>query len=602
MRGRQLRGGRASGDAGANHYEIDCIHRFWTSHRDVRHSSIMKEFPRYQKYCSSGNGHGKTWLAALLLALVPLACAAAEQDQPRYDLVIRNARVLDGLGNPWVWADIAIRDGRFARIGRVAERGRREIDARGDYASPGWIDMMDQSGSVLLRNGLAENKLREGVTTAIAGESGTPVPSAQLAEYFDTLERQGISLNFGTYYGAGQARREVMGDVDGRPTLEQMNSMKAHVDAAMRAGALGIATALIYPPQSFQTTDDLVELARVAGKYGGIYASHMRDESADLLKSIGESIEIGERAGVQVEIFHFKAAYAPGWGKLVPQAGALIEAARNRGVSIAADMYVYTAGGTGLEVTVPTWVFADGKDKAIERLKDPAIRARLKEEVRAGSEPGWSNLVAAAGGWDHVVLANAFNPKYDVYRFKSLAYIGEQLHRDPADVAWDIVLGALPRRAMGLFFLMSEPDIEMALKFPWMSIGSDAGASEGPGKMDGTGLPHPRAYGNFPRVIAEYVRKRHVLTLEDAVRKMTSWPATRMRFYDRGAIREGLRADLTVFDYDRIEDRADYEHPLNPPTGIDYVLVNGQVVIDKGRHTGAKPGTVLRGPGYRSRE
>ncbi len=251
--------------------------------------------------------------------------SALAQPAPIYDIVIRNGHLLDGDGNPWVNADVAIKDGRFVKIGRVEGRGAREIDARGDYVSPGWIDMMDQSGEVLLKNGLAENKLREGVTSAIAGEGGTPVPSAQIADYFKKLETQGISLNFGTYYGSGQARVEVMGDVAGHPTPQQLDAMKAHVDEAMRAGAMGIATALIYPPDSFQSTEDLIELSRVAAKYGGIYASHMRDESAKLLQAIGESIEIGEKTGIQVEIFHFKGAYAPGWGKLVPQAGELIE-------------------------------------------------------------------------------------------------------------------------------------------------------------------------------------------------------------------------------------------------------------------------------------
>ncbi|HEX3914058.1 MAG TPA: amidohydrolase family protein [Steroidobacteraceae bacterium] len=536
--------------------------------------------------------------AAALLGWMSSAAASPAQSAPLYDVVIRNGHLLDGAGNPWVNADIAIKDGRFVKVGRVEGRGAREIDAEGDYVSPGWIDMMDQSGEVLLKNGLAENKLREGVTSAIAGEGGTPVPSAQIADYFKKLETQGISLNFGTYYSSAQARVEVMGDVAGHPSHEQMERMKAHVDEAMRAGAMGIATALIYPPDSFQTTEDLIELARVAAKRGGIYASHMRDESAQLLKAIGESIEIGEKTGIQVEIFHFKGAYAPGWGKLVPQAGALIESARARGVSIAADMYVYTAGGTGLDITVPNWLWEQGAKVGLERLKDPAVRARLKKEVAGGSLPGWSNLVEASGGWDHIVLANAFNPQYDRYRFKSIAFIAKQLGKDPADVAWDIVLAAQPNRAMGLYFMMNEPDIETALRWPWMSIGSDAGANEAPGKIDAIGLPHPRAYANFPRVIAEYVKKRHVLTLEDAIRKMTSWPATRMHLYDRGAIREGLKADVTVFNEERLEDVATYENPTAYPTGIDYVLVNGKLVIDKGHHTGAKPGNVLRGLGY----
>jgi N-acyl-D-amino-acid deacylase len=532
----------------------------------------------------------------LILSVVGIAAVA--QPAPVYDIVIRNGRMLDGSGNPWVKADVAIKDGRFIKVGRVEGRGTREIDAQGDYVSPGWIDMMDQSGEVLLKNGLAENKLREGVTSAIAGEGGTPVPSVEIEEYFKKLEAQGISMNFGSYYGSGQARVEVMGDVAGHPSAQQIEAMKAHVDEAMRAGAMGIATALIYPPDSFQSTADLVELARVAAKYGGIYASHMRDESARLLEAIGESIEIGEKTGIQVEIFHFKGAYAPGWGKLVPQAGALIESARARGVSIAADMYVYTAGGTGLDITVPNWVWEQGAKTGLERLKDPKVRERLKKEVAAGSAPGWSNLIEASGGWDHILLANAFNPKYDRYRFKSIEYIAKQLGQDPADVSWDIVLGAQPNRAMGLYFMMSEPDIEMALRWPWMSIGSDAGANEAPGKIDAIGLPHPRAYANFPRVIAEYVKKRHVLTLEEAIRKMTSWPATRMRLYDRGVIREGLKADVTVFNEERLDDVATYENPTSYPTGIDYVMVNGQLVIDKGRHTGAKPGNVLRGAGY----
>ena len=523
--------------------------------------------------------------------------AALAQSSPVYDIVIRNGKVLDGAGNPWIRADVAIKDGRFVKIGSVAGRGIREIDAAGDYVSPGWIDMMDQSGEVLLKNGLAENKLREGVTTAIAGEGGTPVPSAQIDRYFKQLESQGISLNFGTYYGSAQARVEVMGDKAGRPSAAQMDQMRAHVDEAMRAGAMGIATALIYAPDSFQTTEDLIELARVAARYDGIYASHMRDESAKLLQAIDESIEIGEKAGIQVEIFHFKGAYSPGWGQLVPEAGQKIEAARARGISIAADMYVYTAGGTGLDITVPNWVWEQGEKRGLERLKDPKVRVRLKQEIAAGSMPGWSNLIEASGGWDHIMLANAFNPKYDRYRFKSIAYIAQQLGKDPADVAWDILIAAQPNRAMALYFMMSESDIETALKWPWMSIGSDAGANEAPGKIDSLGLPHPRAYANFPRVIAEYVKRRHVLTLEDAIRKMTSWPAARMRLFDRGVIREGLKADVTVFNEDHLDDVASYENPTSYPIGIDYVVVNGQLVINQGQHTGLKPGNVLRGAG-----
>jgi N-acyl-D-amino-acid deacylase len=361
---------------------------------------------------------------------------------------------------------------------------------------------------------------------------------------------------------------------------------------------MGIATALIYPPDSFQSTQDLVELAKVAAQYNGIYASHMRDESAALLTAIGESIQIGEQAGIQVEIFHFKGAYQPGWGQLVPQAVTLIDGARARGVNIGADMYLYTAGGTGLDITVPNWVWEKGMEQGLKQLRSKRVRERLKQELQGGSLPGWSNLVHASGGWDHVVLANAFNERYDKYRYQSLDSIGKQLGKDPADVAWDILLGAAPKnRAMALFFMMSEDDVQTALKQPWMAIGSDAGAAEKLGEMDAIGLPHPRAYGNFPRLIAEYVRKRKVISLEDAVRKLTSLPATRMRLFDRGALREGLWADLTIFDFDRIQDTATYENPVAAPTGVDYVLVNGQIVVDEGKHTGATPGKVLRGSG-----
>jgi N-acyl-D-amino-acid deacylase len=545
----------------------------------------------------------KQLLRVFLLTWAAFAATAAMAAEGfAYDVVIRNGRLLDGLGNPWVRANIAIKDGRIAEIGRCDARGRREIDAHDRYVSPGWIDLMDQSGEVLQRYGLAENKLLQGVTSAIAGEGGTPVPAAEIDAYFRGLEQSGISLNFGSYYSSAQARVAVMGEGAGAPTAAQLEKMKELVATAMRAGAVGIATALIYPPDSFQSTQDLIELAKVAAQYNGIYASHMRDESAALLTAIGESIQIGEQAGIQVEVFHFKGAYQPGWGQLVPQALALIDGARARGVNIGADMYLYAAGGTGLDITVPNWVWERGIEPGLKQLRSPRVRERLKRELQAGSQPGWSNLVHASGGWDHVVLANAFDERYDKYRYKSFEYIGKELGRDPADVAWDILLKAAPKnRAMALFFMMSEDDIQTALKAPWMAIGSDSGAAERLGEMDAIGLPHPRAYGNFPRLIAEYVRKRKVLTLEDAVRKLTSLPATRMRMFDRGALRDGLWADLTIFDFDRIQDNATYESPVAPPTGIDYVLVNGQIVVDEGKHTGAKPGKVLRGPGFSPR-
>jgi N-acyl-D-aspartate/D-glutamate deacylase len=512
-----------------------------------------------------------------------------------YDVVIRHGRVLDGQGNPWILADVAIRDGRFVKIGKVTGRGRTEIDATGKYVSPGWIDMMDQSGGVLPRNGLAENKLQEGVTTAIGGEGGTPVPAARVREYFTGLERTGISINFGSYFSETQARVAVLGRSARAPNAAELDWMRAIVDTAMRGGAMGMTTALIYPPSSYSTTDELVEVAKAAAKYGGTYASHIRDEGRGVVGAVNEAIAIGERAGMPVEVFHLKVADRPGWGVRMDSIARTIDAARARGVDVAADLYVYTAGGTGLEATIPSWAQEGGTDSLKMRLANPEIRARLKREVGTGS-PGWWNIIEAAGGWDGVVLVNARNPENARYEQKTIAQIARETGKDPADAAWDLVAQG-SGRVMAIYHMMGEQDIETALRFPWTSIGSDAGAVVQIGVPDGTGLPHPRSFGNFPRVIAKYVKERHVLTLPEAVRKMTGWPATRMRLAGRGTIGVGNWADVTIFDYDRLQDRATYERPMELPTGIEWVLVNGVVTIDHGKHTGAKAGRVLWGPG-----
>jgi N-acyl-D-amino-acid deacylase len=533
---------------------------------------------------------------ALLGALVahPLAAQQTSTSAP-YDVVIRNGHVLDGAGNPWIAADVAIRDGRFVRIGVVPERGRVELDARGKYVSPGWIDVMDQSGSALRRNPLAENKLMMGVTTVIAGEGGTPVTASEIPGYFQLLEQQGISVNFGTYFSESQARVAVLGMSSRAPSADELVRMRAIVDTAMRAGVMGMTTALIYPPSSYATTAELVEVGRAAARLGGVYASHIRGEGKEVVQSVQEAITIGEQAGMPVEIFHLKVAYRPGWGVLMDSVRQVVEQARSRGVDVAADLYVYTAGGTGLEATIPSWAFEGGKDSLLARLAQPAIRARLKREQQAGV-PGWWNIIEAAGGWDGIVLANARNPANDKYNGKTLAQIAREMGKDPADAAMDLVAQG-QGRVMAIYHMMSEPDIETALRFPWTSIGSDAGAVAVGGAGDDLGLPHPRAFGNAVRVIAKYVKQRHVLTLEEAVRKMTSWPATRMRLANRGLIKEGNWADVTIFDLGALEDRATYERPTEYPAGVEWVLVNGAVTIDHGKHTGAKAGQVLYGPG-----
>ncbi len=534
-------------------------------------------------------------LIGLLILSLLAAPIAAQADQPMYDLVIRNGRVLDGAGNPSVLADVAIKDGRFVRIGKIEGKGKREIDATGRHVSPGWIDMQDQSGGVLPRNGLAESKLLQGVTTGIAGEGGAPVAADKLAEYFAALEKSGISMNFGTYYGETQTRVAVLGQDSRDPTPDELARMRAIIETAMKNGAMGISTALIYPPASYSKTEEIAEMAKVAGQYGGLYISHIRGEGKELIEAINEAITIGEKGQLPVEIYHLKAAYAPGWGKLMVEAGKTIDAARGRGVDVAANMYLYTAGGTTLAAVIPSWASDGGNAKLMERLKDPATRARLKKEIKTGS-PGWWNIVEAAGGWKNIMLVGAGNTDNKRFENKSIAQIAKEWKKDPADTAFDLVLQA-NGRVSALYFMMSEQDIETAVKFPWVSLGSDAAASLKLEDPNTVGAGHPRSFGNFPRLIAEYVRNKHVITLPDAIRKMTSWPAARLRLPSRGLIKEGCWADVVIFDYDKIQDQSTYEYPYKTPTGIDYVLVNGQVVVDHGKHTGAKPGKVIYGPG-----
>jgi N-acyl-D-amino-acid deacylase len=536
---------------------------------------------------------------ALLLATSFVAGPPAVlglQAPPEYDIVIRHGRVLDGAGNPWIRADVAIRSGRIVRIGRIEGQGRREIDATGLYVSPGFIDMMDQSGGVLPRNGLAENKLRMGVTTAIGGEGGTPVPVDSIEGYFRRLEEQGISINFGTYFSETQARVPVLGNSARAPNGDELERMKEIMRSAMRQGAMGMTTALIYPPSSFATTDELVAVGEAAAEYGGIYASHIRDEGEGLVGAVREAIAVGERAGMPVEIFHYKGAFEPGWGRVIKEAAVEIEAARARGVDVAADLYPYTAGGTGLEATIPSWVFDGGRDSVRARIGRPEVRVRLKREVETGYE-GWWNIVEAAGGWDGVVLVNARNADNARFESMSITAIAEEMGKEPADAAWDLVAQG-EGRVMAIYHMMSEDDVQWALQRTWTSIGSDAGAALSAGVTDGLGLPHPRSYGTFPRILARYVRDTGTLTLEEAIRKMTSWPATRMRLARRGVIREGAWADITIFDLDRVQDLATYDEPVLFPEGIEFVLVNGVVTIENGgTHTGARSGHVLYGPG-----
>jgi len=529
---------------------------------------------------------------AVAVAALTAGLALAAYPQPGYDILITGGRVLDGAGNPWVAANLAIKGDRIVRIGRFTAPAARVIDATGLYVAPGFIDIMDQSGAVLRRDGTAQSKVRQGVTTAVAGEGGTPVPPADLDGYFATLEKQGISLNFGTFVSAAQARTAILQSANRDPSPEELDRMKAIVEAGMQHGALGLTTALIYPPESYSKTPELIELAKVAARYGGIYASHVRDEGLGVLDAIGEAIEIGEKAGLPVEIFHLKVAHRAGWKTMLPKIDALVRAARARGVDVTADQYPYTASGTGLEACIPAWAAEGGAAERNKRLKDPAIRARIRNEMAHGA-PGWFNRIDAVGSWKNIVIASMPPGGDQHYVGMSIDAIARERQQPPEDTVMDLV-SQTTGGISALYFMMSEDDVRTAMTYPWVSVGSDAAA----GSIDtAQGRGHPRQYGTFPRIIARYVREAKVLTLENAIRRMTSLPATKLHLGGRGVLTEGSFADLVIFDYERIEDTATYEAPHQYPKGIPYVLVNGQLVVDNGQHTGARPGRVIYGPG-----
>jgi N-acyl-D-amino-acid deacylase len=528
----------------------------------------------------------------LLLGIVFLSSCTALAQPGLYDVLIKGGRVLDGAGNPWFSADIAIAGDRIVRIGRFEATARRVIDARGLYVAPGFIDMMDQSAGALYRDGRVQSKIRQGVTTAIAGEGGTSGPAEELDKDFAELTAKGISINFGTYVSAAQARMAVLGSANRDPDPQELDKMRAVIDAAMKRGALGMTTALIYPPGSYAKTPELIELAKVAARYGGIYATHVRDEGEGVLAGIGEAVEIGEKAGLPVEIYHLKVAHKKYWGKTMPKINDLVLAARGRGIEVTADQYPYTAGGTGLEACIPAWAAEGGAEERNRRLKDPEIRKRIKREMQQGS-PGWWNIVQASGSWKNVFIASMPDGGEKRYEGMDIASIARLLKKTPEDTVIDLV-AAFPNRISALYFMMSEGDVKTAMQYPWVSVGSDAGS----GSVEtARGKVHPRQYGTFPRIIARYVRESKVLSLENAVRRMTSLPAGKLHIGGRGLLQEGNFADIVIFDLDKIEDTATYENPYQYPKGIPYVLVNGQVVIDKGEHTGATPGRIIYGGG-----
>lgn len=536
-------------------------------------------------------------LLALLLFATP-----SFADEPAYDLVIRHARLVDGTGNPWVYADVAVRGDRIAGVGRVPGTGKREIDAKGLVVAPGFIDIHSHSDYLLLEDGNAPSKVHQGVTTEILGEGVSAGPYTgetradgrtrfeTLGEYFRTVEKKGIAVNVASYVGMDNVWQSVMGTSYARPMPEQFGRMKQVLDGAMDDGALGLSTMLMMPPGSLATTDDLVDLCSVVKKHGGCFSSHIRNEGEGVFESVKEAIAVGERAGVPVDVIHLKIADQKLWGRM-NEVVALIDAARQRGVAVQANVYPYTRGNNDLASIIPPWAHEGGTRKMLERLRDPQQRVRLKKDIRDGI-PGWYNHYLAVGGdWSRMLVSGKGSyAGLTVDRIIADKSRGKDI--DPLDVLFNLLSetgGSIPT----VYEHHTEKDMTLALKQPWCSVGSDgsAYATEGPLRR---GNPHPRNFGTFPRVLGVYVRRTGLLTLEDAVRKMTSANAAKIGLIDRGVVRAGAFADLTVFDPATVVDRATYTDPFHYPEGIVHVVVNGQLVLDGGKPTGAKPGRALR--------
>ena len=543
---------------------------------------------------------------ALLLPILLLAAATSP-----YDIVIRDGRIVDGTGSPWYAGDIGIRGGRVAAIGRLADApARRTIDARGMVVAPGFIDMLGQSELTILVNAHLPSKIYQGITTEITGEGNSIAPLNDavtqadrvtyehygvqptwrtFGEYFARLRKQGMGINMASYVGATQVRRVVLGDGDRAPTAAELERMKALVRDAMRDGAVGLSTSLQYAPAPYATTEELIALAREAAKFGGIYASHIRNEGDSILTALDEAFRIGREAAIPVEIWHLKAAGRANWGRM-PEIVAHIEQARRSGVDVAADTYAYPAWFNSFSAVIPPWAHDGGDQKLVERLKDPAARARIRKEMEAPSDD-WNNEWQEVPGPDAILVGAVQNPKLVPLQGKNIAEIAKLWNKDPIDTVFDLLIEDEAFTGVAMVG-MSEPDVALALQQPWVSICNDSQGTAPDGLL-GKEHPHPRAYGTFPRILRKYVREEKMLTLEDAIRKFTALPAQRMRFADRGVLKAGMWADVVVFDPDTIHDVAAFENPNQLSEGMRFVLVNGVPVIDEGKMTNALPGKVL---------
>jgi N-acyl-D-amino-acid deacylase len=548
--------------------------------------------------------------ALLLLTGIALA------QHPRYDFIISGVRVVDGTGAPWFAADIGVVGDHIAAIGDLSKAyAAKRLNAAGLVASPGFIDVQGQSEFNILVDNRAASKITQGVTTEITGEGSSiaPVNDRQrkaaegaakkygvtldwhsLAEYFNHFERSKSAINLGTFVGAGGFRNYVLGE-DNRPaTADELEQMRQLVAQAMQQGAFGISTALQYVPDTFASTDEVVELAKVARQYGGVYFTHQRSEGDQIFESLDEVFTIAERAKISTTIWHLKTAYSENWGKL-PEVIRRIEAARARGIDVAASVYPYTRGSNSLIACFPSWVSEGGTDKMIERLKDPAQRARAKQQM---DEVGtWQNQWLGSGGPSGVLLIQVLNPELAKYEGMTLEEIGRAMNKDPKDAAMDIAIADRGNSGV-VISIMEDKDIRVAVSDPIVTFGSDSPAQAEDGPLSKT-KAHPRAFGTFPRIIAQYVNEQHTMRLEEAVRKMTSLAASRVGLMDRGILRPGMLADITVFDPKTIKDVATYNDPLHYSLGVKFVFVNGRPVVWDGSITEERPGRALRGPGYK---
>ncbi|MFN7933320.1 MAG: D-aminoacylase [Bryobacteraceae bacterium] len=523
-----------------------------------------------------------------------LGAALFAQD---FDLLIRGGRVVDGTGNPSFIADVAVQGQRVVAMGKLeGKTARRVIDAKGLIVAPGFIDIHNHSDRTVLADGNAQSMIRQGVTSMIFGEGGSEAPSKQFArfsDYWKALLEKGVSTNIGSYVGSSEVYTFVRGHKAGPPTAEELQRMQRHVREAMEDGALGVASSLSGPPGSWIDTDTLVAMCAEASKYNGIYSTHMRTEGFGVFESVAEALEIGRRAKVPVDIIHLKIAEHKLWGKM-PELIGVIANARAQGQEVEAHVYPYRAGQNNLATIIPPWAHEGGRDAMLARLKDATLRPRLEKEILNGI-PGsnWYNHYTATGSWEGMLLVSFSNPQYKKYEGKRMNQVIADIGGNPIDVLFRVLLdnsGSIPT----VYFHHSEEDMRYALRQPFVSVGSDgtAVATEGPLAR---GNPHPRYYGTFPRVLGRYVREDKVITMEEAVRKMTSANAAKIHLYDRGLLRPGMMADVAVFDAGKVIDNATYERPHQYASGIAYVIVNGSLVLENGRHTGARPGQILKG-------